>query len=143
VKIPNQIAELMREAHAALRAEPTTHVEAIAKRVGGIPLFGNIFGGTLVMLLDGEVVEVPDDPDGPPTPASPESVSFGLVAGSRRYPWLAELIPTRPSDALDCPTCGGTGEIAFNDARGERVSAWCGACHALGWQVGGGKAVQQ
>jgi GNAT superfamily N-acetyltransferase len=34
-----------------------------------------------------------------------------FAQGAKTYAWLVELIPPRPSDAVDCSVCGGTGQI--------------------------------
>jgi hypothetical protein len=34
---------------------------------------------------------------------------MALCQGAKKWPELAELIPTRPPEAIDCATCRGTG----------------------------------
>lgn len=56
-----------------------------------------------------------------------ESV-IALREGAALYPFLQELIPARPPDALDCPDCGRPGQRAALAARG----VYC-TCGNLGW----------
>lgn len=53
-----------------------------------------------------------------------------LAQGAKRYAWLAELIPPRPSDAVDCSVCGGTGQI---QVPGILPGALVCCCGGLGW----------
>ncbi len=131
--LPGHIAAAVRQAHSQLPDQPESPADAVAKRVGGIPLFSDV-RGTLVMLVDGTVVEVRyDDEDAKPIQVSREDITLGLVAGARRYPWLSELIPRRPANAVSCFPCGTTGELAYPVEEGRSDTLWCGSCHGLGW----------
>jgi hypothetical protein len=44
---------------------------------------------------------------------------------------LAPLVPVRPSHAIDCPMCGGSGV----SRRGERRSGFSCYCGGLGWML--------
>lgn len=48
-----------------------------------------------------------------------------LLMGTRRYPELLELLPTRPADAVECLRCTGTGRFFPN--------VYCHLCGGLGW----------
>ena len=132
MKIPEHIAVALRQAHAQLLKQPTP-AEAVARRLGGIPLYADM-GATLIMLLDGSIVGVEQDHDkADPTPLSADWITLGLVAGSRRYPWLSELIPKRPKHAVDCTPCHGKGQVTVGNAAHEPRPVWCGVCYGLGW----------
>lgn len=58
-----------------------------------------------------------------------------LVLGSRTLPKLAEMLPKRPSDALDCTTCNGIGWLhqeLFRE-RFDSNGILCPDCSGLGW----------
>lgn len=50
---------------------------------------------------------------------------ISLVAGSKRYPELRQLLPQRTSDAIDC-RCRDVPFLASG-------KAFCGTCGGLGW----------
>jgi hypothetical protein len=66
---------------------------------------------------------------GPPTGPNGEvtdvrCVNGALHEGAKRYPWLKEIFPPRPSDAQDCSMCQGTGKVP------EPAICYCGGA---GW----------
>ena len=50
-----------------------------------------------------------------------------LYLGSKRYPGLQILTPTKPPDAAVCPVCGGTGK------RPEPLTGLMCRCGGMGW----------
>jgi hypothetical protein len=50
-----------------------------------------------------------------------------VVEGTKRYPFLASIVPARPSNAVECPHCHGDGRLAEPP---ENVICYCGG---LGW----------
>jgi hypothetical protein len=59
--------------------------------------------------------------------------NIGLFQGSRRDPDLRFLAPSRPTDAIECPDCRGTGRLTFPEGHehlAERINCSCGG---LGW----------
>lgn len=63
----------------------------------------------------------------------PRIRSLVLCQGAKRFPDLAELMPIRPNDAVDCKQCEGTGIEPLNKKLGyetEVIVCWCGG---LGW----------
>jgi hypothetical protein len=58
-----------------------------------------------------------------PLPANCETQA--LSWGSRRYPWLSELLPLRGPQHQDCTSCAGSGMLS---------ATWmCPRCDGLGW----------
>lgn len=53
-----------------------------------------------------------------------------LIAAQKPFPELAVLLPLRPIEATDCPTCQGKGTV-YADI------VWCGDCSARGWILAG------
>jgi hypothetical protein len=62
-------------------------------------------------------------------PARPNERVALLVSAQRLYPELAVLLPLRPVEAIDCPSCNGQG-VLFG-------IAWCTDCSARGWLLAG------
>ena len=46
-----------------------------------------------------------------------------------KFPELAPLVPRRPDEAIDCPSCHGSGVCA----RGERPQSFSCYCGGVGW----------
>src|SRR3954469_6703445 len=84
------------------------HVDHEAARYGGISLMGTI-GATWLLRPDGTFWDVDDDSGKPLQPLPAELHVTALVAGTERHHWLNELLPVRPSNAVDCGPCNGRG----------------------------------
>jgi hypothetical protein len=129
MQLPTHIAERIR-IWVAETPKESLHVDHEAARHGGISLLGTI-GSTWLLRPDGTFWDVDDD-FGKPLQALPEKYhSTALVSGVERHPWLAELLPTRPEEALECTDCLGRGRIFVGTERDNFV--YCPACGALGW----------
>ena len=94
-------------------------------------LYGTI-GSEAVLRSDGTVWIASDDHWDDPTGAAPEwrvadkrERTSALVIAGERMPEVRSLLPTRPSTAVDCPRCYGTGYFF--------QSIVCPECGALGW----------
>jgi hypothetical protein len=61
----------------------------------------------------------------------PEWQLIALVRGSKRYPELQSLLPTRSTEASACCDCKGTGRAIVEEQRLNNVI--CGRCFGLGW----------
>lgn len=72
--------------------------------------------------------------------APPEEVSdafsrrLAICQGVKKYPELSDLLPQRPSQAVDCSSCGGAGEIAG----APEIVCECGG---IGWLIPGEERV--
>ncbi|HEY2404670.1 MAG TPA: hypothetical protein VGI10_01640 [Polyangiaceae bacterium] len=127
--LPAHIADRIRT-FVATTGKDGMHVDNEAARYGGISLMGTI-GATWLMRPDGSLWDVDDDFGKPLQPLPQQFHVTALVAGSERHEWLAELLPQRPSKALDCTTCAGHGHILLKSEPGP----YCSRCNALGWIV--------
>lgn len=57
--------------------------------------------------------------------------NMALFQGSRKYPELKELVPSKTSDDIDCPHCDGTGIEPMSVKLGAgNIVCYCGG---LGW----------
>ncbi|HTA17790.1 MAG TPA: hypothetical protein VK989_00775 [Polyangia bacterium] len=105
----------------------------LGRRHDAIPLLLTI--GTMIFLrIDGTFLEY----EGDPLPErlvreSPDIDAVALAWGIERYPWLSELLPSRPADSQECAACGGIGRVGFKGSH----YIYCPACAALGWVSAG------
>ena len=109
-------------------------IDEEARGHGAIALMGTL-GSTWLLRPDGSLWDVDADFEKPLTPLPDELRITALVAGSQRYPWLAELLPQRPDAARDCRKCGGRGMITPAGAPHSAQGIFCSDCSALGWVV--------
>ena len=103
----------------------------LLRELDALYLFGTM-GMEAVLKADGTVLVSRDDswgqPAAPPSPwraATIQERTASLVIARTRIPEVAELLPSRPPDAADCPRCNGTGRII--------QEVVCMDCGALGW----------
>lgn len=109
--------------------DPTRYVDNEAARYGGISLMGMI-GAIWLLRPDGTLWEVDDDMGRPLRPLPSEWHTEALVYGAERHPWLAQLLPARPTAAQDCPLCSGQGLVHH---QGASCGLACPRCRGLGW----------
>jgi hypothetical protein len=102
------------------------------KRLHALPLYADL-GGAVLLRADGQFLELQWDKPSEQDPIERDEPSWkvALVAGAERYPWLAELLPSRPDNAVNCEVCDGTGR--FPHAGSSRGYLFCGRCDGLGW----------
>jgi hypothetical protein len=95
-----------------------------ANATGGLPVQWDM-GGVLVLTALGEVLHYDPETGTISAVADRRWRTAALVKASRNHHELAALSPARPSDALTCMQCGGTGKL-FDVAD-------CGVCMGTGW----------
>lgn len=125
MKIPPPIAARIEAEIAKLTPKGGYHVDDEGIRYRGLPLMGTI-GAVWLLRADGSLWTVDSDFGNPFQPLPDDWHTCAIVAGTRRYPWLEQLLPSRPAGAVDCADCGGRGMI------GDVVP--CHGCGALGWR---------
>lgn len=89
-------------------------------------------GGGVGLRADGEIVAFSsNEPESLRVVTDEQEALYSLVIGARRYPALAKLIPDRPTNALACTACGGSGRHPSAVAAGiDRIDC---VCAGLGW----------
>jgi len=129
--LPERIAEQIR---AIVASTPTVggHIDNEAAKYGGVAVMGTI-GAVWLLRPDGTIWEVDDDFGRPLVPVPPEWHHAAVACGAERYPWLADLVPPRPADAIPCSTCHGRGKLR-TAARPNEAGVLCPQCYARGWQ---------
>jgi hypothetical protein len=128
MKLSSGLARRVEDAIATLKPEPVGHInyEGIAHHA--LPLFGTL-GEVWLLRSDGSLWR--SDADiGLALEPLPEALHItAIVAGAERHPWLRDVLPARPENAVECPDCGGKGSIGPHNA------SFCPLCRALGWVV--------
>jgi len=119
VRIAGEIAKLTPEAIG--------HINYEGIRFGALPLFGTI-GEVWLLRPDGSLWKADSDLGLELTPLPQSLQVIALVAGTVRYPWLMDLLPSRPPGAVPCDNCGGSGRL------GPENALFCHVCNALGWR---------
>ncbi len=96
--------------------QDTSHLlEAWAVRHHVLPLMGDIMG-CWALTTSAELVffswDQPEQLDIVEGLAHEKALlNAALAHGSRRYPRLSAMLPSRPQDAVTCTTCDGSGKI--------------------------------
>ena len=129
-----------RFAEESLEGPRIAHASAVAKHQA-LPLY---FGWTETLAIreDGTVVRWRDDEWlGAAGREAQEFddrtwVNLALVQGAIRYPQLARLVPTRPSYAESCSTCGGTGSVPGLPEPFKHMICRCGGTGWLPSRIG-------
>jgi uncharacterized protein (TIGR02996 family) len=103
-------------------------VRRLAEEYGALPVLFDL-GGFAAIRMDGEVVGFAWEELGSPPRAEPHPAlrHAALLHGAARFPELHLLIPPRPADGRDCPSCGGRAS-----SRPWRPGPGC-FCGGLGW----------
>jgi hypothetical protein len=113
-----------------LKPEPIGHINYEGVLYRGLPVLGTI-GEVWLLRADGSLWRVDSDLGLPLEPLPERLRTMALVAGTERYPWLHEMLPSRPPDAVDCSVCQGQGRIRSSSA--SEAGLFCDSCDALGW----------
>ena len=131
VSVPPRLiaAELARYLAEPHDDPPAAYLGAARHKV--LPLL-NDFMGCWALSTSGQLMffawDAPDQLDTvSDRPVDVIGTHVALAIGSRRYPPIAHICPERPSDAIPCSTCDGSGRIS-----GAPDNLIC-ACGGLGW----------
>ena len=124
------IKKLIQEFIAQSAPDPNNLRQlAIEKKV--LPLIWD-FGGVFTINPSGDIISFLWDHWGDPQVESdPRIQNSVLFGGSKRYPELKDLVPTKPDDARTCPDCEGTGISPYAEKLNtDAIVCYCGG---LGW----------
>jgi hypothetical protein len=130
MRLPETIAEQISIAVSQL--DPEGNLPDRAGRAhAAIPLLADL-GGAVLLRSDGTILELEWDQATEQQPRERAELAsmVPLVAGAERYPWLGALLPPRPAEANNCPSCLGAGKIIPAGGGG---GFFCGLCNAMGW----------
>lgn len=122
----NESIRRLIEAFTASAVPSARALHNAVSTYGFLPLYVG-WSRVLGITPGGEIVEW--DPEGAregiQAASNPYLRRVALAQGAIKYPELAPLLPTRPSEALTCKQCGGSGALADT-----RLVCECGG---LGW----------
>jgi hypothetical protein len=127
MNVSQTMSRLIEEAISKLTPEPIGHVNFDGIKYEALPVFGTI-GEVWLLRPDGSFWRSDCDSGLPLEPLPQDLHTMALVAGTKRYEWLKELLPPRPAAAVDCSDCRGSGRL------GPEGVVFCRRCDALGWQ---------
>jgi len=121
VDLPAHISDRIRDVVARGGGTP---IDEEARSHGAIALSGS--PGLILMLRPDGTFWAANASWRKVAPVADEWRIRVLVWGVERFPWLAELLPQRPSDAPSCSDCGGKGHLG-------NWPVLCAKCDGLGW----------
>lgn len=111
------------------------HEDTPCRRValrGAIPVRW-AWTGCFGLFEDGSIVYYDDEKqEWAPTVRRDEWLVTIRLAGTT-HPEYLELLPLRPDDAPDCPSCRGSGRAIAAPSSDALANVLCGTCSALGW----------
>ena len=128
MRIPADISRRIEEKIASLTSEPVGHIDFEGLKYHALPLFGTI-GEVWLLRADGSLWRADSDAGMTLEPLPHGLHTIALIAGAERYEWLADLLPSRPTNAVDCTVCMGRGRLGPDNA------LFCHPCSGLGWQT--------
>lgn len=128
--IPHAVSERIAGEIANLTPESIGHINYEGILYRALPLLGTL-GEVWLLRADGSLWRADSDWGLALEPLPENLHTIALVAGTERYPWLKELLPSRPDAAIACNDCGGSGRMDPGGA------LFCWSCSALGWVEGG------
>ena len=132
--ISPQLADWIQEAIQRFSSEESDerpYLKYYAARHNALPLYidwthsyGLRVDGTVVLFsTDSEEETMQEEGD-------ERLRNFALYVGAQKYPEIAPLVPTRPSDAIDCKYCKGRGRFQVEGIDPNVLVCFCGG---LGW----------
>ncbi|MDX2043859.1 MAG: hypothetical protein SF097_21770 [Acidobacteriota bacterium] len=106
-------------------------VNGVCRELGLLPLMFDM-SGCYAIRANGEIVSfLYDDKRDLRLETDPRILNIALFQGSKKYPELNVLIPSKPDDAVECPHCDGTGNEKWSAKHGlDFIVCYCGG---LGW----------
>lgn len=133
------VARLADSLHVYLQNNPPdpTRWDSYAHQLEAFPLGADIYAAWFVR-PSGEVLvwsflDSDDDYDHIRPEPHAWMRHFAIREGTKHFPDLIELLPTRPFESVDCPTCQGVG-FTLRTHKNDPPSPWpCRLCDSLGW----------
>jgi hypothetical protein len=117
------------------------NIRDFARKFRVLPLLQDWSGGWAIR-PDGEIITFSyDEPFDMKVEEDVHRRNMALYEGSKKYPELKELVPERPSNAVECPYCKGTGdavdqrtkEYFQQEGKEHLLNTFRCYCGGLGW----------
>ena len=117
--------------HYVSPSEHSKEAAAVALSMRALPLYLEA-GGIFAITLTGEIIIIPtDEPHNIRTEPEERIRNIVLFQGSKTYPELSDLAPSKPVSAQVCPACNGSGNAPTPDGvPSDNFVCYCGG---LGW----------
>jgi len=117
------------------KARWSRDLDPIEKQYNAVCLWADI-GGASYLSFDGKGIYHNFDADEIIFLKSQVEMNQLLIYGSEKCPTLKQLLPQRPSDALECQSCSGRGFVKKDISkaiykREDAIS--CNVCGGVGW----------
>ena len=103
----------------------------LAQALQALPICFSLWSYVL-LTANGEMISFGLD-DEEERSVSARDVLLMLRIGVERYPQLARLLPVRPTDAIDCGLCFGSGVMQTGDTPPQQKR--CLSCEGWGWTI--------
>jgi hypothetical protein len=124
--IPATLSQRIEAEIQRLEEHPPGHINHEGRRQNALPLFGTV-GEVWLLRPDGTLWRADSDFGRKLEPLPNEAQLTALAVGAQRYPFLRELLPSRPDNAVQCDACAGRGRIGPGEV------LFCYSCGTLGW----------
>ena len=118
-----EISKSIRRLAKAAQESDSSAIKEAAQATGSLPVHTDM-GGALVVTPECDVVQYDFETGATRTPEESWR-TLALVKAARKFPELRNLAPPKPTEAIDCPSCGGVGVVSGNMD--------CGVCWGVGW----------
>jgi hypothetical protein len=134
MEIPPSVGAFIRERVLNFEKEVRPQDESEIPHVvehGGLPLYRG-WTETLAIRPDGTLVKwSTDEWPGAKEFNDPVWIKVAVTQGAKLYPELLPIVPQRPSSAMTCEACDGTGDPLHQNER-LRGTVVC-SCGGVGW----------
>jgi hypothetical protein len=124
MSLPVHVSALIERLIEECVRNPADPLREIARAHRALPVYADM-DGSLFLKPNGEVWFQGSE-GALALEESPHRCLVARLAAAERFPELAELVPVRPAEAVDCPDCEGRGRVLNDLVR-------CGVCYGLGW----------
>lgn len=122
----HEIALKVGEYRDALIKRSGSHNDIlVARSTGGLPVYSDL-SGSLVFSMDGRVQFYDSETGRLDDLSDIRWCILATVSSVEKYPDLGAILPLRPSSAVACPDCSGTGKQIDE-------TLFCGRCFGIGW----------
>lgn len=125
-RLAEEIRALLERTLVGLPVDAATALDKqVALATGGLPVYADI-GGAIAITPEGEFRSYDHETTEVSASVDAKWRRVALTHAAEKYPSLAALRPMKPSDAIGCPQCHGTGRLLKDLLR-------CATCVGTGW----------
>ena len=116
-----------------VKFDPPLNLRKLAKDLNLLPMVLDM-GGCYGIRPNGDILSfVWDEPYNLQLEHDTRICNLVLFQGSKKFPELVDLVPSRPATAVDCFHCRGTGIEPYITEHGLSADVFVCYCGGLGW----------